>query len=126
MRELQEEWHQYSDNVQFVEGDITNKEDIEHVVAQAMERFGRIDVLINNAGPYVFERKKLMEYTDSEWYEMVEGNLSSVFHFVKAVVPIMQKQQFGRIITYGFQDVEHTLDGWTARLLVPLSQGWLL
>ncbi|MEK1832136.1 SDR family NAD(P)-dependent oxidoreductase [Priestia megaterium] len=120
---MQEEWHQYKDNVQFVEGDITNKADIEHVVAQAMERFGRIDVLINNAGPYVFERKKLIEYTNSEWYEMLEGNLSSVFHFVKAVVPIMKKQQFGRVITYGFQDVEHTLDGCTARLLVPLSQG---
>ncbi|NLR43855.1 SDR family oxidoreductase [Priestia megaterium] len=114
VRELQEEWHQYSDNVQFIEGDITNKEDIEHVVAQAMEQFGRIDVLINNAGPYVFERKKLIEYTDSEWYEMVEGNLSSVFHFVKAVVPIMKNQQFGRIITYGFQDVEHT-PGWMYR-----------
>jgi 3-oxoacyl-[acyl-carrier protein] reductase len=37
VRELQEEWHQYKDNVQFVEGDITNKADIEHVVAQAME-----------------------------------------------------------------------------------------
>jgi 3-oxoacyl-[acyl-carrier protein] reductase len=45
---------------------------------------------------------------------MLEGNLSSVFHFVKAVVPVMKKQQFGRIITYGFQDVEHT-PGWMYR-----------
>ncbi|HLR69135.1 SDR family oxidoreductase [Virgibacillus alimentarius] len=104
---LKEEWKTYNDKLQFVQGDVTKKEDIVKIVKQAKEKFGRIDYLINNAGPYVFEEKKLVDYEDDEWYKMLEGNLSSVFHFSKLVIPIMREQQFGRIITYGFQDAEH-------------------
>src|SRR5699024_1918931 len=63
---LKKEWKPYMDQIQFVQGDITKKEDIVHIVNQAMEKFGRIDYLINNAGPYVFERKKLVDYQDAE------------------------------------------------------------
>ncbi|MEI3605732.1 SDR family oxidoreductase [Pseudogracilibacillus sp. SE30717A] len=111
---LKDEWKMYEDQVQFVQGDVTKKEDIVKIVQQAKDRFGRIDYLINNAGPYVFERKKLIDYTDEEWYEMIEGNLSSIFHFAKLVIPVMRAQRFGRIITYGFQDAEHS-PGWIYR-----------
>lgn len=111
---LKKEWADYADQLQFVQGDITKKSDIARIVERAMERFGRIDYLINNAGPYVFEEKKLIDYTDNEWYEMIEGNLSSVFHFLKLVIPIMRKQRFGRIITYGFEKAEHA-PGWIYR-----------
>lgn len=112
--ELKKEWDSCSDRLQFVQGDVTKKEDITTIVDQAMQRFGRIDYLINNAGPFIFERKKLVDYEDEEWYELIEGNLSSVFHFLKLTIPVMRKQQFGRIITYGFQDAEHT-PGWPYR-----------
>lgn len=111
---LQKEWQAYNNNLQFVQGDVTKKSDVENIVNQAMAKFGRIDYLINNAGPYVFEEKKLVDYEDTEWYEMIEGNLSAVFHFAKRVIPIMRKQQFGRIITYGFQDAQYT-PGWLYR-----------
>lgn len=111
---LKKEWGNYLDRLQFVQGDITKKEDIVRIVEQATERFGRIDFLINNAGPYIFERKKLADYTDEEWNEIINGNLTSVFHFAKLVIPWMRKQQFGRIITYGFQDAE-TAPGWIYR-----------
>lgn len=114
INELKKEWEPYINRVQFVQGDVTKKEDIAHIVEQAMQRFGRIDYLINNAGPYVFERKKLIDYEDSEWYEMIEGNLSAVFHFCKMIIPMMRKQTFGRIITYGFQDAEQA-PGWIHR-----------
>src|SRR5690625_7476244 len=45
---------------------------------------------------------------------MIEGNLSAVFHFIKRVIPIMRKQRFGRIVTYGFQDA-HYAPGWVYR-----------
>lgn len=112
--QLKKEWEPYKDHMQFIQGDVTKKADIANIVEQAMNRFGRIDFLINNAGPYVFERKKLVEYDDQEWYEILEGNLSAVFHFAKLVIPIMRKQCFGRIITYGFQDAEHA-PGWMYR-----------
>lgn len=111
---LQDEWHMYKDRLQFVQGDITDKDAIIHIVNEAVSRFDRVDYLINNAGPYVFQEKKLADYEDNEWYEMIEGNLSSVFHFAKKVIPIMRKQAFGRIITYGFQDAQYT-PGWIYR-----------
>ncbi|MGM0948165.1 MAG: SDR family oxidoreductase [Bacillota bacterium] len=102
------------DRLQFVKGDVTKKEDLLHIAEAALNRFGRIDFLINNAGPYIFERKKLADYTDNEWYGMLEGNLSAVFHLFKAVIPTMRQQQFGRIITYGFQGAAHA-PGWLHR-----------
>ncbi|OEH93461.1 SDR family oxidoreductase [Bacillus solimangrovi] len=98
----------------FVQGDVTKKEDIVRMVEEIKEKYGRIDLLIHNAGPYIFERKKLADYTDDEWYEMMNGNLSSVFHLFKQTVQIMRNQRFGRIITYGFQGAEHT-PGWVNR-----------
>ncbi|MCK6258049.1 SDR family oxidoreductase [Fictibacillus sp. KIGAM418] len=112
--QLKREWKSDEDRIQFIKGDVTKKEDIRYICESAMERFGRIDYLINNAGPYVFERKKLADYQDHEWYEMIDGNLSSVYHFLKLTIPVMRKNGFGRIITYGFQDAEYT-PGWVYR-----------
>ncbi|WLR44179.1 SDR family oxidoreductase [Bacillus carboniphilus] len=114
VEELIGDYKQKKDNIHIVQGDVTNKEDIIKIVQSSYKKFGRIDTLINNAGPYIFERKKLVDYEDVEWYSMIEGNLSSVFHFVKQVVPIMREQHFGRIINYGFQGAEHA-SGWLYR-----------
>ncbi|MBO0991808.1 SDR family oxidoreductase [Bacillus sp. SD088] len=114
VEQLQEEWKEYKDRIQFLQGDVTKKSDITRMVEETMNQFGRIDYLIHNAGPYIFERKKLIDYEDHEWYEMIEGNLSSVFHFSKLVLPIMRQQQFGRMVTYGFQDAEQS-PGWIYR-----------
>lgn len=114
IEELKKEWRPYLECLQFVQGDITRKKDITNIVTHAIDRFGRIDYLINNAGPYIFERKKLVEYEEHEWNEMIDGNLSAVFHFLKLTIPIMRKQHFGRVITYGFQDAE-TTPGWKYR-----------
>lgn len=111
---LREEWNQYKERLQFVRGDITEKETITALVERAMERFGRIDYLINNAGPYIAAHKKLADYEESEWDRLISGNLSAVFRFAKLVLPIMRKQEFGRIITYGFQDAEQA-PGWMYR-----------
>jgi 3-oxoacyl-[acyl-carrier protein] reductase len=62
---------------------MTKKQDIIILINEAVKRFGRIDYLINNAGPFILQRKKLTEHTDSEWYEMIEGNLSAVLSFVE-------------------------------------------
>lgn len=108
VEQLKIEWQAFEDKVQFVQGDISKRADVDHIVAKALEKFGRVDFLINNAGPFVFEKKKVADYTYDEFSYMIEGNLSAVFYFLKAVVPVMREQNFGRIITYGFQDVDHT------------------
>lgn len=114
INELQREWSLYKNRLQFVKGDITQKKDIIKIVDEAMTRFGRIDFLINNAGPFIFDRKNLSDYTDNEWCEIIDGNLNAVFHFVKLAIPVMRKQKFGRIITYGFQDANYA-PGWIYR-----------
>jgi len=81
---------------------------------EAYNGFGRIDCLINNAGPFIFSRKNMVDYSESEWFEMINGNLTSVFRLAKKVIPIMRNQHFGRIITYGFQNANET-PGWIHR-----------
>jgi 3-oxoacyl-[acyl-carrier protein] reductase len=104
----------YSNQLLFLKGDITNVLDIQRMVREATQMIGPIDILINNAGPYIFERKKLMDYSNEEWYEIIEGNLSSVFHLLKLLVPTMRQNKFGRIITYGFQGAD-AAPGWIYR-----------
>ncbi|PGZ96589.1 3-oxoacyl-ACP reductase [Bacillus pseudomycoides] len=114
METLQQQYKHLAHRMQFVQADVTKQEDLHKVVTKAMERFNRIDFLINNAGPYVFERKKLVEYKDDEWNEMIHGNLTAVFHLLKLVVPIMRQQKFGRIVNYGFQGAD-SAPGWMYR-----------
>lgn len=111
---LRKRWLSYADRLQFIQADVTKKEDIYKAVDAAFTKFKRIDLLINNAGPYVFERKKLVDYEEDDWYNMIEGNLSAVYHLLKKVVPIMREQKFGRIITYGFQGA-NSAPGWIYR-----------
>ncbi|WP_088103818.1 SDR family oxidoreductase [Halalkalibacter urbisdiaboli] len=114
IQELEKRWSHFAQNLQFIKADVTNKEQIQQAVNRTIERFGKIDILINNAGPYVFERKKLLDYDEDEWYRMIEGNLSAVYHLLKQVVPHMRKQRFGRIVTYGFQGA-NSAPGWIYR-----------
>ncbi|WP_078379410.1 SDR family oxidoreductase [Sutcliffiella halmapala] len=119
---LKGKWAHYgADRMHFFQGDVTKKEDMQRFVSEAAAKFGRIDYLINNAGPYVFERKKLADYTEEEWYEMLEGNLSAVFHLFRKTIPIMRQQKFGRIITYGFQGAESSA-GWIYRAAFAASK----
>lgn len=111
---LTKEWQLYDDHFQFIQADVTKKIDLHALVDKASSTFGNIHILINNAGPYVFQRKKLVDYSESEWNEMIEGNLNSVFHLLKKIIPMMRKEKFGRIITYGFQGAESS-PGWIYR-----------
>jgi 3-oxoacyl-[acyl-carrier protein] reductase len=114
METMKETYKDVEERLQFVQADVTKKEDLHKIVEEAMSRFGKIDFLINNAGPYVFERKKLVDYEEDEWNEMIQGNLTAVFHLLKLVVPVMRKQNFGRIINYGFQGAD-SAPGWIYR-----------
>ncbi|MDA3129808.1 SDR family oxidoreductase [Aliibacillus thermotolerans] len=111
---MKREWKEWQSRLQFVQVDVTRQEQLQKMVEKAMEKFGRIDMLVNNAGPYIFERKKLIDYTTEEWNEMINGNLTAMFHLLKLVLPIMRKQQYGRIVTYGFQGAQ-TAPAWIYR-----------
>ncbi len=76
---------------------VTNKDEVQRAVAEAQEHFGRIDILINNAG--ITKDRTLLKMSDEEWDDVIAVNLSGVFNCTRAVAPIMKEQQYGRIVS---------------------------
>lgn len=80
-----------------VKGDVSKKDDVENMVAKIKETFGRIDVLMNNAGSMI-KRARLEELDEALFDRIIDVNLKSVYLVTKAVVPLMKAQGKGRII----------------------------
>lgn len=76
--------------------DAANYEEAEKVANEVVEKFGKIDVLINNAG--ITEDGLLMRMSESQWDNVINTNLKSVFNYTKAVQKTMLKQRNGSII----------------------------
>ncbi|WML47874.1 SDR family oxidoreductase [Neobacillus sp. PS3-34] len=95
-------------------GDVANKDDCERMVCEVLGSFSRIDVLIHNAGPYIYERKKMADYSFKEWNYIINGNLSAVFYLTKLLLPGMRNNKWGRIITMGYDRAENA-PGWIYR-----------
>ncbi len=76
--------------------DITKRDEVEQAVATVIERFGRIDVLVNNAG--IVRDRRLVKMEEDDWDSVIATNLKSQFLTCKAVVPHMTDRQYGRII----------------------------
>jgi 3-oxoacyl-[acyl-carrier protein] reductase len=97
-----------------IQGDVADREDCVRIVNETLLAYSGIDVLVHNAGPYIHERKKLTDYSFEEWDYLIQGNLTAVFYLSKLILPVMRKQNWGRIITLGFDRVE-TAPGWIFR-----------
>jgi gluconate 5-dehydrogenase len=103
----------------FIECDITLSESIDRMIYQAQTITGRIDVLINNA--QTTKGNSIEEMADEDWSHTIDGVLSSVHKGIRAVIPIMKKQGFGKIINiasmYGMVspnfDVYKTIESYT-------------
>lgn len=80
-------------------GDITRYRDVEKAVSQLGDRFGGLDILINNAGVGLF--KPVQDFTPEEWHEVIETNLTGPFYATKAAVPAMGKRRGGHIVNIG-------------------------
>ncbi|WP_040208622.1 SDR family oxidoreductase [Neobacillus jeddahensis] len=97
-----------------VQGDVANEEDCIRIVNETLSTYATVDVLVHNAGPYVHARKKLTDYSFEEWNYLIQGNLTAVFYLSKLIIPVMRKQNWGRIITLGYDRAE-TAPGWIYR-----------
>jgi len=80
-----------------VKSDVTNLESIDELVATTMEKFGRIDVLVNNAGVQL-KKLRLEEMTEAEWDITMNVNNRGMVFLSKAVAEVMKKQGGGKII----------------------------
>ncbi len=86
----------------FIQSDVRIADDCRQAVEQTLERFGRIDVLFNNAG--VFHPKSIPDCTEEEWDETIDSSLKGAFLMSKYVLPSMIERGSGSII--------HTSSGW--------------
>ncbi len=80
----------------FVRADVSRMPDVEAVVEKVKERWGQIDVLLNNAG--ILRDATLLKMTEEDFNAVIDVNLKGVFHCTKAVAPLMVEQGSGSII----------------------------
>jgi NAD(P)-dependent dehydrogenase (short-subunit alcohol dehydrogenase family) len=103
-------------------GDITRAETAARVVEQALDRFGRIDSLINMAGIYI--GKPFTEYTPDDFSAITAVNLAGFFHITQRVIPQMVAQGGGHIVNMTTSLVDHA-DSTRPSALTSLTKGGL-
>ena len=79
-----------------VQGDMINNNDLDKLVNETLHNFKKIDILVNNAG--LFNGSPLHEISDSQWDEIMDINIRSVFQLTRRVLPVMLSQKYGSII----------------------------
>ncbi len=79
-----------------IQADVSDPEDAKRLIDETVERFGRIDVLINNAGINIDRTLRRLSLED--WYKVLQVDLNGCFHTVHAALPYMIEQKYGRIV----------------------------
>ena len=93
---LQEEFEKENVELLLVKADVTKKEEIQNLVKTVIEKFGHIDVLVNNAG--ITRDGLLMRMKEEDFDKVIEINLKGTFLVTKEVIPYMMKKREGSII----------------------------
>jgi len=76
---------------------VSDTDDVQRAMGEALQQFGRIDILINNAG--ITRDRTLLKMSRKEWDDVISVNLTGVFNCTQAVAPIMKDQNYGRIVS---------------------------
>lgn len=79
-----------------IPADIGSREGVAHLVDGAREQFGRIDILVHNAG--IFPYAPLQDMDDDSWNEVIEVNLTGAYRLIKACLPLMKERGAGRVL----------------------------
>jgi NAD(P)-dependent dehydrogenase (short-subunit alcohol dehydrogenase family) len=98
-KQVEHEVQQAGGKAVFVPCDVTRTEDCQRAVKTAVEQFGRLDILFNNAG--MIRRADVIGTTEDEWDRVMDVNVKSIFLMSKYAVPVMAKQGSGVIVNTG-------------------------
>lgn len=96
LEELENEFKEYNIEVLFIKTDVSNFEDCENMAKQAIARFEKIDVLVNNAG--ITKDSLLLRMTPEDFKKVININLKGTFNVTKSIVPYMMKKRTGKIV----------------------------
>jgi NAD(P)-dependent dehydrogenase (short-subunit alcohol dehydrogenase family) len=105
-----------------IAGDISDRSVAEHIVHEALSRFGRIDTLVNNAG--VFVAKPFTAYTAEDYASILAVNISGFFHVTQLATAEMEKQGSGHIVNITTTLAEYAIEG-VPSVLASLTKGGL-
>jgi 3-oxoacyl-[acyl-carrier protein] reductase len=94
--EVENEIKEMGVEVLSVKGDISKLQEVENLVSVAKEKFGNIDIMINNAG--ITKDTLILRMKEEDFDSVIDVNLKGVFNCLKSITPIMVKQKHGKII----------------------------
>ena len=95
-KKLQQELEEQNFKLEIVKADVSKREDVKKLVEYTIEKYGKIDILINNAG--ISEYKLFTDETDEDWDKLINTNLYSAFAMSQEVIPTMVHNKKGCII----------------------------
>jgi NAD(P)-dependent dehydrogenase (short-subunit alcohol dehydrogenase family) len=110
------------DQILVVPGDVTERKTAERAISEGVDRFGRIDTLINNAG--IFVAKPFSRYTTTDYSAVISVNLAGFFHFTQLAIAEMEKQHSGHIVQITTSLIEHA-NSHVPSVLASLTKGGL-
>jgi len=89
-----------------IQADVATPEGAKRLMDETLTAFGRVDVLVNNVGPFLV--KSVYDTEIDEWRRTIDGNLSSAFYCIKYVLPSMRAHKRGHIVNLGLLNAETT------------------
>jgi NAD(P)-dependent dehydrogenase (short-subunit alcohol dehydrogenase family) len=105
-----------------VPGDIGESETADRIISDGVDKFGRLDTLVNDAGIYI--SKPFTEYTQSDYDSSLSTNVAGFFHLTQRAVRVMERQGWGHIVNITTTAAEQPISGSPA-LLASLTKGAL-
>ncbi len=107
-----------------IQADVTTPDGARRLIDETLAAFGRLDVLVNNVGPFLV--KSVIDTEIDEWRRVVDGNLSSTFYCTKFALSAMRAQKNGVIINLGSLNIETTRGAPTTAAYTAAKTGVLV
>jgi acetoacetyl-CoA reductase/3-oxoacyl-[acyl-carrier protein] reductase len=95
-QELRDEIQGSGGETCLLQGDVSDRHEARRIIQKLLDVYGRLDVLVNNAG--ITRDRSIRKMTDEDWSEVIATNLNSIFYCTSAALPPMIEQKFGRIV----------------------------